>query len=149
MKVILRSDVSGLGNAGDVIEVQNGYAQNYLVPKGLALRATNGALVQAAAMKRSRDVRDGRDREGAEEVARRLVSAVIKIEARVGSGEQLYGSVTTMEIAEAVKTQTGVELDRRRMNLSSAIKTTGSHAVDVRLHREVQFSLLVEVAAQS
>ena len=60
MKVILRSDVSGLGNAGDVIEVQNGYAQNYLVPKGLALRATNGALVQAAAMKRSRDVRDGR-----------------------------------------------------------------------------------------
>jgi large subunit ribosomal protein L9 len=100
-------------------------------------------------MKRSRDVRDGRDREGAEEVARRLVSAVIKIEARVGSGEQLYGSVTTMEIAEAVKTQTGVELDRRRMNLASAIKTTGSHSVEVRLHREVQFSLLVEVAAQN
>lgn len=149
MRVILRADVDGLGNAGDVLEVANGYARNYLVPKGLALRATDGTLSQAAAMQRSRDVRDARDREAAEDIARQLVSTPIAVAARVGSGDQLYGSVTTAEVAEAVSSQTGIELDRRKMSIDEPIRTVGSHQVVVRLHADVQFSLTVEVSSQA
>ena len=148
MKVILRSDVGGLGNAGDVLDVADGYARNYLVPKGLALRATDGTMAQAAAMQRSRDVKDSRAREAAEEIARKLVPAVINVSARVGSGEQLYGSVTTTEIAEAVLTQTEIDLDRRKMTLEDPIKTVGTHEVGVRLHPQVRFTLTVEVGPQ-
>ena len=145
MKVILRSDVEGVGNAGDVLDVADGYARNYLVPKGLALRATDGTMAQAAAMQRSRDIKDGKAREAAEEIARRLVPTVITVAARVGSGDQLYGSVTTTEIADAVLGQTEIELDRRKMTLEEPIKTVGTHEVGVRLHPEVRFSLTVEV----
>ena len=102
MKVILRKDVEGVGNAGDVLNVADGYARNYLVPKGLALRAAGGTLAQATSMQRSRDTKDNRAREAAEEIARKLVPVVINVSARVGSGDQLYGSITTSEIAEAV-----------------------------------------------
>ena len=145
MKVILRSDVEGVGNAGDVLDVADGYARNYLVPKGLALRATDGTMAQAAAMQRSRDIKDGKAREAAEDIARRLVPTVITVAARVGSGDQLYGSVTTTEIADAVLSQTEIELDRRKMSLEEPIKTVGTHEVGVRLHPEVRFSLTVEV----
>lgn len=145
MKVILRSDVDGLGNAGDVLEVDDGYGRNYLIPQGLALRATDGTMTQASAMQRSRDVRDNRAREAAEEVARKLVPTVIAVSARVGSGDQLYGSVTTSEIADAVLAQTEIDLDRRKLTLDEPIRTVGTHEVGVRLHPEVRFSLTVEV----
>jgi len=148
MKVILRSDVDGLGNTGDVLEVADGYGRNYLIPQGLALRATEGTMSQASSMQRSRDVRDNRARESAEAVARKLVPAVISVSARVGSGDQLYGSVTTSEIADAVLAQTEIELDRRKMTLDEPIKTVGTHEVGVRLHPEVRFSLTVEVGPQ-
>jgi large subunit ribosomal protein L9 len=149
MKVILRSDVDGVGNAGDVLDVADGYARNYLVPQGLALRATGGTMAQASAMQRSRDTKDSRAREAAEEIARKLVPVVVAMSARVGSGEQLYGSVTTSEIAEAVLAQTSIELDRRKMTLDEPIKTVGTHEVGVRLHSEVRFSLTVEVGAEA
>ena len=148
MKVILRSDVDGLGNAGDVLEVADGYGRNYLIPQGLALRATDGTMTQASAMQRSRDVRDNRAREAAEEVARKLVPTVIAVSARVGSGDQLYGSVTTSEIADAVLAQTEIDLDRRKMTIDEPIKTVGTHEVGVRLHPEVRFSLTVEVGPE-
>lgn len=149
MKVILRLDVDGVGNAGDVLEVADGYARNYLVPKGLALRAAGGTLTQASAMQRSRDTKDNRAREAAEEIARKLVPVVVSVSARVGTGDQLYGSITTSEIADAVLAQTQIELDRRKMTLEEPIKTVGTHEVGVRLHSEVRFSLTVEVGAES
>ena len=147
MKVILRSNVEGVGNTGDVVEVANGYAQNFLMPKGLAMRATEGAVSQAAAMKRSRDLQDLKQREVAEEAAQRLEAVAISIQARVGQDDQLYGSVTTSAIAEAVQAQTGIELDRRNMSLEEPIRQVGTHQVEMRLHPEVRAQLTVEVAS--
>ena len=147
MKVILRSNVEGVGNTGDVVEVANGYAQNFLMPKGLAMRATEGAVRQAAAMKRSRDLQDLKQREVAEEAAQRLEAVAISIQARVGQDDQLYGSVTTSDIVEAVQAQTGIELDRRNMSLEEPIRQVGTHQVEMRLHPEVRAQLTVEVAS--
>ena len=147
MKVILRSNVEGVGYTGDVVEVANGYAQNFLMPKGLAMRATEGAVSQAAAMKRSRDLQDLKQREVAEEAAQRLEAVSISIEARVGQDDQLYGSVTTSDIAEAVQAQTGIELDRRNMSLEEPIRHLGTHQVEMRLHPEVRAQLTIEVAS--
>ena len=147
MKVILRSNVEGVGYTGDVVEVANGYAQNFLMPKGLAMRATEGAVSQAAAMKRSRDLQDLKQREVAEEAAQRLEAVSISIEARVGQDHQLYGSVTTSDIAEAVQAQTGIELDRRNMSLEEPIRQVGTHQVEMRLHPEVRAQLTIEVAS--
>ena len=147
MKVILRSNVEGVGNTGDVVEVANGYAQNFLMPKGLAMRATEGAVSQAAAMKRSRALQDLKQREVAEEAAQRLEAVAISIQARVGQDDQLYGSVTTSDIAEAVQAQTGIELDRRNMSLEEPIRQVGTHQVEMRLHPEVRAQLTVEVAS--
>lgn len=145
MKVILRSDVANVGHKGDVLDVADGYARNYLVPKGLALVASAGALTQASAMKRSRDVRDAKDREGAEAVARQLVSQVIRIPAKAGAEGRLFGSVTASDVAAAVTDQTGIELDRRRLHLDEPIKTLGSHEVAAKLHADVEFRISVEV----
>lgn len=146
MELILRSDVASLGKKGDVIDVADGYARNYLVPKGLAMKAHKGALDQAAAMRRARDVRDAADRQAAEELARQLVPKVIAIKARVGAGGKLFGSVSTTDIAQAVLAQTGIELDRRKLHLEDAIKEVGIFRVVARLHAEVEFPVTVEVS---
>jgi large subunit ribosomal protein L9 len=146
VKVILRSDVANVGRKGDVLDVSDGYARNFLVPKGLALKATEGALAQAAAMRRARDVKEARDRESAEEIARRLTPVVIRIEARAGSEGRLFGSVTSADLAEAVAAQAGITIDRRRIHLDDPIKSLGTHEVAVRLHTDVEVRLQVEVA---
>jgi len=145
MRVVLRSDLPTLGKRGDVVEVADGYARNYLLPKGLAILATAGVQSQANAMRRSRDLRDTRDREAAETVARTLVPVVIKIQAKAGSEGRLFGSVTANDVADAVAAQTKVVLDRRRLHLDEPIKTLGTHEVPVKLHAEVEFRVTVDV----
>jgi len=145
MKVVLRSDVDGVGKRGDLVEVSDGYARNFLLPGSLAIVATDGIEQQAKSMRRSRDLRDAKDREGAEAVARKLVPMVIKIPARVGVEGRLFGSVTTHDVVEAVQEQAGVELDRRRITTDEQIKSVGTHEVAVRLHPEVEFRITVEV----
>ena len=147
VKVILRSDVSGLGKRGDIVEVSKGYARNFLAPRGLAMAATEGAVDQAKAMRRARDIKDARDRESAEEVAKVLVARPIEVTARAGGGGRLFGSVTNAEIAEAVLSQTGIELDRKDLHLDEHIKELGTHQVTARLHADVQFPITVEVVA--
>lgn len=147
MKVILRANVEGVGNTGDLVDVANGYAQNFLMPKGLAMRATEGAATQAEAMQRSQELRGVKEREGAEELGQQLQAQTIAIQARVGQDEQLYGSVTTSEIAEAVQAQTGIVLDRRDMSLEEPIRTVGTHQVDMRLHSDVRIQITIEVSA--
>ncbi len=145
MKVILRSDIANLGKRGDICDVADGYARNYLLPKGLALVATDGASSQAASMRRSRDLRDAQDRSAAEEVARTLVARVITITAKAGSGGRLFGSVTASDVVDAVEAQTGVVLDRRKVHLDEAIKLVGTYSVQVKLHSDVEFPVNLEV----
>ena len=146
IQVVLRNDVSGLGKRGDVVDVTDGYARNYLVPRGLAMKADKGAAGQAAVMRRSRDVKDARERAAAEEIATRLVPKVITLTSRAGGEGKLFGSVTTTDVAEAVLAQTGIELDRRKLHLDEPIRVVGTHRVTVRLHADVEFPVTVEVS---
>jgi large subunit ribosomal protein L9 len=147
VKVILRTDVSSVGKKGDIVEVADGFGRNYLVPKGLAIRATDNAQEQAAAMRRSRDVKDAKDRGSAEEIAKKLVPSVITVTAKSGAEGKLFGSVTTSDIVEAVQAQTGIELDRRRLQLDEPIKSIGTHTVPAKLHADVEFPITVEVVS--
>ncbi|HEX2062943.1 MAG TPA: 50S ribosomal protein L9 [Acidimicrobiales bacterium] len=149
MEVLLRADVEGVGKKGEILTVSDGFARNFLIPKGRAIKATPGVHAQAEAMRRSRDVKDAREREGAEAVARALVPKIIRIEARAGTEGRLFGSVTAADVADAVAAQTGIELDRRRVRIDDPIRTLGSHEVPVRLHADVEFRLNVEVAADT
>ncbi len=145
MRVVLRTDIDKVGKRGDIVEVADGYGRNYLLPKGHALMATNGVTAQAHAMRRARDLKDARDRESAELVARTLVPMVIRIPARSGSGGRLFGSITSSDVVEAVAEQARVTLDRRRLHLEDPIKSLGIHEVPVKLHADVEFRVTVEV----
>ena len=147
MRVILRADVANVGLKGDVLDVADGYARNFLVPRGLALKASPGALAQAGAMRRARDAREARDRASAEEIASRLAPRVITIPAKAGAEGRLFGSVTAADVVGAIDAQTGVAIDRRRVHLEEPIKTLGVHEVCVRLHRAVGLRLNVELVA--
>ncbi len=147
MRIVLRSDLATVGKRGDIVDVADGYARNYLLPKGYAIVATPGVTAQANAMRKSRDLKDARDREAGEQIARRLVPMVIRLQARAGSGEKakLFGSITSADIAEAVEEQAKVTIDRRRIHLDEPIKSLGTHEVPVKLHSEVEFRVTVEV----
>jgi large subunit ribosomal protein L9 len=147
MKIVLRSDVSNVGKKGDIVDVAAGFGRNYLLRRGLAFQATEGATSQATAMRRSRDVHDAKERSAGEEVARVLVPKIITITAKAGAEGRLFGSVTSSDVVDAVATQTGIELDRRKLHLAEPIKTLGTHEVPARLHPEVEFAITVEVVA--
>src|SRR5215210_8055103 len=128
MKLILTQEVTGLGSSGDTVEVKGGYGRNYLLPRGLAILATRGAEKQVESLRRARAAREVRTHEEAE-----------------GEGGRLFGRVTTADVAAAVTAAGGPELDRRRIELPSSIKTTGQHTVTVRVHPEVSTQLTIEV----
>ena len=148
MQVILRSDVPELGKRGDVLDVADGYARNYLMPKGLAMKATAGAGDQAASMRRARDLRDARDRSAAESLATTLVPKVITVSARAGAEGRLFGSVTAAEISAAIEAQTGAQIDRRKLRLAEPLKSLGTHVVPAKLHSDVEFPVTVEVVPE-
>lgn len=147
MKVLLRTDVEGVGKKGDIVDVADGHGRNYLIPKGWAIVASPGVEAQAESMRKSRDLKDAADRSSAQEIATRLVPTVITISAKAGAEGKLYGSVTTTEIVEAIASQTGIEIDRRRVLVDDHIKTLGTHSVPVKLHAEVEFPVTIEVTA--
>ncbi len=146
MKVILRSDLDGLGKRGDIVEVSAGHARNFLFPKGHAIKASDGALDQAGRMRQARDQRDNQARESAATIASTLVPKVITIESKAGSEGKLFGSVTAADIAAAVKEQTDIELDRKQLEVDT-IKTLGQHTVTASLHNDVSFPITIDVVA--
>ena len=146
MKVILRSDLDGLGKRGDIVDVADGHARNFLLPKGHALAASEGAIEQAGRMRRARDQRDTSAREAATQIASTLVPKVITVATKAGPEGKLFGSVTASDIAAAVLEQTEIELDRRQLEVDS-IKTTGQHTVTASLHSDVSFPITIDVVA--
>jgi large subunit ribosomal protein L9 len=147
MKLILTREVAGLGLAGDIVEVADGYGRNFLIPRGSAIAWTKGAERQIAQIKRARDAREIRDRSHAQELKSQLESLSVTLRARAGAGGKLFGSITANDIAGAVKQAGGPLLDRKRIQLPGHIKTTGAHAVTVELHPDVVATVPVQVTA--
>jgi len=148
MKIVLRADVENVGHKGDLLEVADGYARNYLVPRGLAIRATKGVVKQAEGMRRARLVRDQRERQGAQATAQQLTTRRVTITARAGEGGRLFGSVTATDVADAVSSQLGIELDRRKLHLDEPIKSLGVHELAVRLHPDVEATVTLDVVSE-
>ena len=144
MKIILADDVHGLGHRGDTVTVKRGYARNFLFPQGFAYEATSANLRRLSEEKKKYDERILGEKVVAEEVAKKVNGMTIAITKKAGEGDQLYGSVTASEIADALAAK-GITLDRRRVELEEPIKRLGSHKVHVRLHRDVVAELTVEV----
>ncbi len=147
MRVILRADLKGLGKRGDIVEVSDGHARNFLFPKGHAIVATEGAVSQAGAMRRARDLRDSQDREAAQTIASALVAKTITIKVKAGAEGRLFGSVTAADVAAAVEEQTRISLDRKKLHIDH-VKTTGTYQVSAKLHHDVEFPITVEVVGK-
>jgi len=147
MKVILRTDRKGLGKRGDIVEVAEGHARNFLLPKGHAIVATDGAVDQAKAMRRARDLRDAADREGAQAIAAKLVATPITIKVKAGAEGRLFGSVTSADVVDAIVAQTSLSLDRRKVTVDH-IKAIGTHSAAVKLHADVEFPITLEIVAK-
>jgi large subunit ribosomal protein L9 len=147
MKVILAADVEKLGHKGDVVTVADGYGRNYLIPKGLALTASKGALKQAEQMRRSREELEKKAKEEAAAKVATLGASPVYISARAGEEGKLFGSVTNSDVARAIEEQLGEAVDRRHIRLEDPIRTLGSHQIEVHLHEEVNALVTVEVIA--
>jgi large subunit ribosomal protein L9 len=149
MKVILQKPVDKLGNPGDIAEVADGYARNYLIPRGMAIRAQKGAVKQADVLKKGHLARLSKQKGDFETLASRLIAdGPLRIGARAGEEGKLFGSVTAADIAEAVSAQAGAAIDRRDVHLDEPIRSIGVHEVRVKLFHEVEPVLTVEVVAQ-
>ncbi|MFJ2401629.1 50S ribosomal protein L9 [Streptomyces xanthochromogenes] len=147
MKIILTHEVSGLGTAGDVVDVKDGYARNYLVPRGFAIRWTKGGEKDVAQIRRARKIHEIATIEQANEVKARLEGVKVRLAVRSGDAGRLFGSVTQADVASAIKSAGGPDVDKRRVELGAPIKTLGAHQVSVRLHADVVAKLGVEVIA--
>ena len=146
MKVLLQKSVDKLGEPGDVVEVSDGYARNFLVPQGIAIKAAKGVLKQAETLRRAHDSRQSKQKTEYEAVASRLIAAGgLRIPARAGEEGKLFGSVTAADVADAIAAQTGVEVDRRAVHLDDPIRTVGVHEVRVKLFANVEPVVTVEV----
>lgn len=148
MRVVLREEIEGLGYPGDCVRVRDGYGRNYLLPRGLAVLATPGVLRAVEQAKEQRRRVESRARDQFEKLAATLAGKTVRVEKRAGSGMKLYGSVTTADIAEALRAQYGLDIERRRLELESQIKTVGTHEVTARVSADVHAKFLIEVVRE-
>ena len=148
MKVILTADLPHVGDTGQVVDVADGYGRNYLIPRGLAIPATPGNERSLAQRQKARLAREAKSKAEAEALATRLQGLPLSIAKKTGEGERLYGSVTSMDIADLIKAR-GISLDRRRILLESPLKTLGTHKVPIRLHPDVVAEVEVAVTKEA
>jgi large subunit ribosomal protein L9 len=146
VKVVFLSDVAGVGRKGDVIDVADGHARNFLLPRGLAIKATPGVEGQAESMRRARAMKNASELSDAKVLGELITSAPVRIKARVGKEGKLFGSVGTADIASAIAKQLGATIDRRQIELNEPIKAAGSYSVPVALHHDLRVTATVEVA---
>ena len=149
MKLILTAAVDNLGVAGDVVEVKDGYGRNYLVPRGYAIRWTRGGEKQIDGIKRSRDAREIRGIDHAQEVRTKLEELNVELGVRAGDTGKLFGAVTAADVATAIKKAGNVSVDKRSVEIPKPIKTVGNHTVGVKLHDAVTAHIQLAVVAQS
>ena len=147
MKVILTHEVTGLGTAGDVVDVKDGYARNFLMRRGLATGWTKGFEKQVAAIQKGREIREVASLDDAKGIRGQLEAKPITVAAKAGKSGRLFGAVTQGDVADAVTAAGGPSLDRRKIELKSAVKSTGSYEALVRLHPEVQATIKLDVVA--
>lgn len=145
MKLILTADVQELGKRGDVVDVANGYARNFLLPRKKAVKASEGMLRQAEVTRAARLEAERRAKEQAEDIATQLVGTRVVLAAQAGDEGQLYGSVSVPDIVEGVKRFTGIELERGSIEVERPIKAIGLHEILVKLHPEVEFPLTLDI----
>lgn len=148
MIVILNKDVKGTGKAGDVVKVSDGYARNMLIPKGLATEATQGNVRQLEKQKAIAAEKKAEEKAAAEKQAEEISKLTVVIKTKAGDGGKIFGSITSKDIAEALKKQHGIEVDKKKIQLSSPLKQTGEMSVDIKLYFEVSAKLKVTVEAE-
>ncbi len=145
MKLILTSDVDPLGKRGDVVDVAEGYARNFLLPKRKAIKANDGALAQAESIREARLEAERRAKETAENIATQLVGSRVVLAAQAGDEGQLYGSVGVGDIVEGIQRFTGIELDKSQVHIDAPIKAIGLHEIQIKAHPEVEFPLTLDI----
>lgn len=149
MQVVLRKDVEKVGKRGDIVDVADGFARNYLLPRGHAIVATEGVAAQAKAMRAKRDKADAKNREAAQLLASKLGSVTLTVTAKAGAEGKLFGSVTNTELADLLTKEAGVTIERRQIEGHDNIKTVGTHTIPVKLHTDVHVDITVEVVAEN
>ncbi|MFD0416513.1 50S ribosomal protein L9 [Streptomyces sp. NPDC127108] len=147
MKIILTHEVSGLGAAGEVVDVKDGYARNYLIPRNFAIRWTKGGEKDVEQIRRARKIHEIATIEQANEIKAQLEAVKVRLAVRSGDAGRLFGSVTPADVASAIEAAGGPKIDKRRVELGAPIKTLGAHATSVRLHPEVAAKVSVEVVS--
>jgi large subunit ribosomal protein L9 len=148
MKVLLRSDVKGVGRRGDIVDVKAGYARNFLLPSGSALVASDTTEVQATSMRRARDLRDAASREAAETQRGVIEQQTLTIAARASATGRLFGSVTESDLVNALRTATGISLDRHAIHMGEHLKDVGTSTATATLFDGVEATLNVEIVAK-
>ncbi|RKD32086.1 50S ribosomal protein L9 [Thermohalobacter berrensis] len=148
MKVILLKDVKSLGKKGDVVKAKDGYARNFLIPKGLAKEATKGNLKVLKEQKKAKKIRKQEELEEAKKLAEKIESITVKIKGKAGEHGKLFGSVTAKDIAQALKKQHKIKIDKRKIELENNIKTLGATYVNIKVYPSVTAKLKVEVIEQ-
>ena len=148
MIVILNKDVKGTGKAGDVVKVSDGYARNMLIPKGLATEATQGNIRHLEKQKAIAAEKKAEEKAAAKKQAEKIGKLTVTIKTKAGDGGKIFGSITSTDIPEGLKSQHGIEVDKKKIQLSSPIKQTGEMSVDIKLYSEVSAELKVKVEAE-
>ncbi|MEY3710394.1 MAG: hypothetical protein RLZZ99_215 [Actinomycetota bacterium] len=148
MKLILTREVAGLGHAGDVVTVKDGYARNFLIPRGSAIAWTEGGAKQIDGIRRARMAREIRDKDHANEIKAKLESSTLEVRVKVGSTGRLFGSVTEKDIALVIKNATGVDIDRHKIKLAKHVKNLGKHSARVSLITGVAANVTINVVQQ-
>ncbi|RFU82558.1 50S ribosomal protein L9 [Streptomyces triticagri] len=147
MKIILTHEVSGLGAAGDVVDVKDGYARNYLIPRRFAIRWTKGGEKDVEQIRRARKIHEIQTIEQANSIKGQIEAVKVRLATRSGDAGRLFGAVTAADVASAIKAAGGPEVDKRRIELGAPIKSLGAHEASVRLHPEVAAKVNIEVVA--
>lgn len=148
MKVILLSDIKGVGKKDQVIEASDGYARNFLFPKNLAVEANNSNMSKLKAKQESKQFRKDNEKREAEELARKLKGIMLKIRVKAGENGKIFGGVTSKEISEGLKRDYNIEIDKKKINLTDTVKTLGTILVDIRLYEGVIGNLKVDIISE-